>query len=101
MQRHLMHLVERAIHQTGKRPLDEQAFAQEEAHQAADRAQAAERHQRAEIAIEEGLERLTLEAPSQLPEEMRGLLMGRLGAWRHRRVVALARGGGAVADREA
>ena len=52
VQRRLVHLVQRAIHQAGEHALDEHAAADQEAHQAADRAVFAERDQRAEIAVD-------------------------------------------------
>ena len=79
-----MHLVERAVHEAREIAFDEELLADQEAHQAADRAVLAERDQRAEIAIGEGLERRPANRRWSCRTRCVGLLMGRLGARRHR-----------------
>src|SRR6266436_4472250 len=89
VQRRFVHLVKRSIHQAGEISLDEQTSAGENAHQAADRAEFAERYQRPEVAISEGLDRLPGQSARNLFQQMRGLLMRRLGARRNRPRLAL------------
>ena len=55
MQGRLMHQIKRAVHKSGKIALYQQAFPDEETHQAADRAVLAERHERTEASIHEWL----------------------------------------------
>src|SRR4051794_33456507 len=100
VQRVFVHLVERAVHEAGGKTLDEEVLAEEEPHEAADGAVLAERDQRAEIPVGERQGRLAGEPAAELLQEVRGLLVRGLGARRHRRLVARARAGGAVADRE-
>src|SRR4051794_1456525 len=96
----LVHLVERAVHQPGEVALDHQPLAGDEAHQVADRAVLAQAHQRAEVAVDEGLERLAAQPAPDLPDHVARLLVGGLGPRRHRPGVPLARAGGAVAHGE-
>ena len=100
VQRQLVHLVERLVHQAGEQALDEEVAADQLAHQVADGRIVAERHQRAEIAIAQRPQRLAREAPRQLPGQVRGLLVRGLRARRHGPVVAGPGAGGAVADGE-
>ena len=59
-----------------------------------------ERHQRAEVAVPEGLHRLFAEPPFDLAGQMGSLLMRGLRPRRHRSRCARLRTGGAIADRE-
>ncbi len=100
VQRQLVELVERHIHQPRERALDQQAAADQTPHQIADGRIFAERDQRAEIAVAERLERPAGEAVLDLAQHVAGLLMRRLGARRHGRVAAEPWAGGAIAERE-
>jgi hypothetical protein len=78
----LVHLEERAAHQPREIALDQHALADDEAHQVADRAELAQRHQRAEVAVHERPQRLALEPALDLTQHMTGLLVRRLGTRR-------------------
>ncbi len=52
VQRPLVHLVERSIHPSSKYAFDEEIASEGEVHEIADRAHAAERHERAEVAVD-------------------------------------------------
>jgi hypothetical protein len=100
IERRFMHLGERAIHQPGEIPFDEKAAADQEAHKAADRAEFAERNQRAEIAIDEGSQGPVRKDLVQLfDHELRHLVRG-LRARRNRLFRAGPQTGRAVADGE-
>ena len=80
----LVHLVKRSIHPSGEHPFDEETASKGEVHEISDRAHAPERHQRAEVAVDEWLQGLSLQPSPQLLGEVRSLLMGGLGARGHR-----------------
>src|SRR5829696_7170608 len=82
MKRPLMHRVERLVHQAGQQAFDEEVFAPDKAHEITDGAVLPKRDQRTEVAVAEWLQRLALEAPLDLLDEMGRLLMGGLRAWR-------------------
>src|SRR5580658_4343110 len=79
VQRQRVKLIEREIHESGEIAFDQEAAADQLAHERADRAVLTERHERAEIAVLERRQRLAGEMPADLAIEMRGLLMCRLG----------------------
>src|SRR5580704_8005774 len=66
----LVHFVKGAIHEAGKIPLDQQAFAGDEAHQTADRAEFSERYQRPEITIAERFDWQALQSALDLFQKM-------------------------------
>src|SRR6516225_2142660 len=100
VQRIFVHLVERHIHEAREVAFDKEALADQFAHQTADRAVLAERHQRTEVAIMPGLKRLPHELSPQLFRQMRRLLVCRLSARRHDGVAFRPRTGGAITDRK-
>src|SRR5215471_8358274 len=83
--RPLVQEAQRAVHDLRKYALDEDAAAQQEAHQVADGGPFAERHQRTEVAIGVRPQRLAAKAPLDLPDHMRGLLVRGLRARRRSR----------------
>src|ERR1700730_14153192 len=97
VQRRLVHLVERAIHQARDISLDQHALPGEEAHQAADRREFSERNQRAEITVDERFDRLTFQSALDLLQEVGRLLVRRLRARRNGPFLAVRHQIGAIA----
>jgi hypothetical protein len=100
MQSGFMHLIEGAIHQTGKITLNHKTAADERAHQTSDCTVFAERHQRTEVAVLEFLQTVADQQMTNLLDHEIRLLMRRLGARRNVLREARARTGRAIPDRE-
>ena len=83
MQGHLVHLVERSIHQQRKVALDLKILPLPEAHETTDGGILAERYQRAKIPVKVRLQRVVFEPAADLLEDMGRLLVRRLGTGRN------------------
>src|SRR5437588_7057236 len=95
-----MQQAQRMIHQPGEQAFDEKAAPEQETHQVSDGAVLAKRTQRTEIPVPERQQRLSAQAPLDLTDHVRSLLMRGLRARRNGGGLTLLRAGRAVADRE-
>src|SRR5262245_36531534 len=101
VQRVLMHLVKRAVHEAREQSLDPEVAAHQASHQGANRRVLAERNQRTEIAIVPGLQWFAGQSSLHLLDEVRGLLVRRLRARRDITARMIRpRAGGTVSDDE-
>src|SRR5688500_6139188 len=92
--------IERGVDEARQPPLDRHAAADEIAHQAADRREAAERDQRAVVLVGEGAQRAPVHHPPGMAEGEAGHLVRGLRPRRHRRPRPVGPAPAAVADRQ-